>query len=385
MKAALRPNDVGIASAIDRLYDAAFDDEGWEYALSGLTDITGSEGSLLFVTHDAGEVGDLAATSRISPDLWAEYGAGYAARDPRRRYVNSNPIMHIAYDYRHTSEEEIDAEPLYQWLTSYGLRYYMGTVLSRDMGTCHIRVQRTPGQGHAGQQEIEIFSTLLPHAARAVKLRQRLARHDAVGICCSKAMDRIDFGVILLDSAGGVIHANAMAEMIGERGDGLSFAARGVSAAVPEDNRQLQLLIGGALGHAALREARLSGGQLSVQRLDGTRPYHVQILPLKLKTSPFGRRVPAAVLFVTDAGNRAPVGADQLRALFGFTCAEARLAAHLVTGASIAVYAATVGLKYETARGYTKRIYAKAGAHTQADLVSILRRSVSPIVGEFDA
>lgn len=385
MGRALRADDAGVACAIDRLYEAAFDDDAWEHALAGVADITGSEGGLLFVTYGAGEVGSLAAASGISPDLWSEYGSNYAASDPRRRYVVNNPVLHVAYDYRHTVEEDMDVDPLYQWLKSHDLRYYMGSMLTRDGGACHIRLLRTPRQGHVDTREIELFSTVLPHAARAVQLRQRIARRDIAGLCGGEAMDQLDFGVVFLDAVGKVVHANAMATAIAERGDGLQFSTGGVTAATPQDDRNLQSLIGGALGHASLREARGAGGQCSVWREGGLQPYHVQVLPLKRRASPFGRPEPAAVIFVTDADRRSRVGVDQLGLLFDFTPAEARLAEHLASGASLASYTAKTGLKYETVRGYTKRIFAKAGAHTRADLVGILRRSTPPLIDQADA
>lgn len=381
--AALRPDDAGVACVIDSLYEAAFDDDAWEHALAGFSEITGSESALLFVTHAAGEVGSLAATCRVTPDIWDEYGALHAASDPRRRYVTSNPLMHVAYDYRHTAEADMNSDPLYQWLKSYGLRYYMGSMLTRDGGACHIRVQRTPRQGHVNEEEIALFSALLPHAARAVQLRQRIARRDAAGMSGGAAMDQLDFGIFLLDAAGRVVHANAMASIIEARADGVTSTKEGVRALAPEDNRRLQKLIGGALGNAAIHEARLAGGQCTVRR-DEARPYHVQVMPLKGAASPFGQCPPAAVVFVTDPDNRTLAGADQLRLLFGLTPAEARLATHLAQGASLASYAAAAGLKEETARGYTKRIYAKVGAHTRADMVSVLRRCAPPVLGVAD-
>ena len=60
---------------------------------------------------------------------------------------------------------------------------------------------------------------------------------------------------------------------------------------------------------------------------------------------------------------------EQLVDLFDLTPAEARLAWSLSQGASIAEAARLHGLTLETARYYSKRIYAKTGARGQVDLV----------------
>ena len=55
--------------------------------------------------------------------------------------------------------------------------------------------------------------------------------------------------------------------------------------------------------------------------------------------------------------------------LFDLTPAEARLAWSLAQGLSISEAARAHGLTVETARYYSKKIYAKTGARGQVDLV----------------
>ncbi|MCW6532385.1 LuxR family transcriptional regulator, partial [Sphingomonas sp. MMSM20] len=70
------------------------------------------------------------------------------------------------------------------------------------------------------------------------------------------------------------------------------------------------------------------------------------------------------------AGGAARVAA--VAALHGLSHSEARLALALCEGTSIAEAAAEIGLTIETARNYSKRLYAKTGARGQADLVRLL-------------
>jgi DNA-binding CsgD family transcriptional regulator len=62
--------------------------------------------------------------------------------------------------------------------------------------------------------------------------------------------------------------------------------------------------------------------------------------------------------------------------LFGLLPSEARLAWMLGQATSIADAADALGLTIETARNYSKKIYAKTGARGQAELVRIILTSV---------
>ncbi len=70
---------------------------------------------------------------------------------------------------------------------------------------------------------------------------------------------------------------------------------------------------------------------------------------------------------------------DQLCQLFDLIPSEARLALALSRGMSIADAAGEIGITVESARTYSKRIYAKTGARGQADLVGFIHRSVLAI------
>lgn len=67
---------------------------------------------------------------------------------------------------------------------------------------------------------------------------------------------------------------------------------------------------------------------------------------------------------------------EQLRELFGLSRAEAGLALALSRGQRIAEAALDLGITLETARHYSKLLYAKTGARGQADLVRLVLASV---------
>lgn len=66
-------------------------------------------------------------------------------------------------------------------------------------------------------------------------------------------------------------------------------------------------------------------------------------------------------------------------AAFGLTGAEARMGAAIAAGASIAEAADRLGITQQTARYYTKRLYAATGARGQPDLVRLFWTSVATL------
>ena len=79
---------------------------------------------------------------------------------------------------------------------------------------------------------------------------------------------------------------------------------------------------------------------------------------------------------VARAGDPA-ARAAVLAGLFGLAPSEARLAAALADGATIAEAAAALGLTVETARNYSKRVFAKSRTHGQPDLIRAIAASVA--------
>jgi DNA-binding CsgD family transcriptional regulator len=61
-----------------------------------------------------------------------------------------------------------------------------------------------------------------------------------------------------------------------------------------------------------------------------------------------------------------------LRASFGFTPAEAKLAARISSGAPLNAVAASLGITKQTLKSLLKIVFAKAGVHRQAELVALI-------------
>jgi DNA-binding CsgD family transcriptional regulator len=84
----------------------------------------------------------------------------------------------------------------------------------------------------------------------------------------------------------------------------------------------------------------------------------------------------AVIAYVHGDSWRSSDRCEQLSQLFGLSPGEARLALALSRGMTITEAAGKFGLQVQTARKYSKTIYAKLGVRGVSDLVRIVMRSV---------
>ena len=148
----------------------------------------------------------------------------------------------------------------------------------------------------------------------------------------------------------------------------LAFDDLAMRAALAED----------VLSRLGIRQTPLMGpgeGIATVtQNRDGT-PVLIQPAP---PAPPEALRWPAGVARERLDAKR-PGDAASIAALHHLSQREAVMALRLSQGASLIEAGRAAGLTNETARNYSKRIYAKTGAAGQADLVRIILGGLSPL------
>jgi DNA-binding CsgD family transcriptional regulator len=179
-----------------------------------------------------------------------------------------------------------------------------------------------------------------------------------------QALDQLCAGVIVTDNTGLIIETNRAAETIVELRDGLFIREGRLSARRVFETARVAKLIAGATEEPS----GASGGRMVIGRCDGLPPYVLAVMPLQ--AAPIeGRRL--AMIIIVDPERYVPSESD-LADLFGLSPAEARVAAALMTGQSLANVAAASGVQITTVRTQLRSILRKVGVKRQFDLVRIL-------------
>jgi DNA-binding CsgD family transcriptional regulator len=218
------------------------------------------------------------------------------------------------------------------------------------------------------QQGFEAVRFLCPHIQRAYRLHLHLAGSRMQRASLQSALNSLTRGVILLASKGQVVTMNRAAERLLAENDSLRVTREGLRAERTDESSHLNQLVAEATASsdAGLRPAAV----LTVSRND--RP------PLLLMVSAV-RGFDAdqvhpvrAIVFVSDPAQRVRPTCDTLRALFGLTPAEYRLAMLLADGHEPAAIAELVGVSRNTLKSQLASIYRKTDTSRQAQLVRLL-------------
>lgn len=204
------------------------------------------------------------------------------------------------------------------------------------------------------------LSVLAPHLPQAISAARRLAAERRTAALHRDIAARLSAGWIGFDATGRVCgHDGTAARLLGTAGVRLEPGQR----------------LG---GHNADTDARLSA---AFRRL--AEPPHAPQAVLLRAAPALGLGLAPARAQTTGASivghlQSAPCGTvpvARLHQMWGLTRAEARLALALARGHSLSEAAAVLGLTVETARSYSRAIYARTGWRGQPDLIRAMLTS----------
>lgn len=350
-------------------YEAILDQQQFGKAASALCEHFDSA-SLAVMFYDARSYTPLHGNSyNIPTDVLGDYVRYYYLLDPRINYMFANRQIKLSYDYRHTSEREIGRSEYYQWLEgATEQRYYVIAQLFEEGSEgVVLTLHRTRKQGHADEKMLSEISALLPYLGKAIRLGKRLADVDRQQGPFLAVADQLRQGVVLLNFRGEAVFANRAARQILERGDGLCWQGKRVSALCPADAGALDGLI-----TRTVRSPHRGGpaeGVLTVTHPGEEPPYTLFAAPLPRQTWVFDETQAVAALFIDEpVPPRAVVEAAAER--YRLTPAERRVLSELLEGESTKAIAARLGLSPNTVRLHVEHLRDKTATHSRAELTA---------------
>jgi DNA-binding CsgD family transcriptional regulator len=216
-----------------------------------------------------------------------------------------------------------------------------------------------------------LLTALAPHLRIALRSYAALERERFRSSVTGQAFDRLKMGWLSLDAGCHIIDVADNIEPFFQQGNLLRRGRYGrLVPASPTIDRHLTALLKDFVHN---REARPQAFNLSKD------PW-VEMLVTPVQNLTFsGSKTPVAIVYISGDRRSQADRCDQLVDLFGLLPSEARLAWMLAQAKSIAEAADTLDLTVETARNYSKKIYAKTGARGHAELVRIILTSVLAI------
>jgi DNA-binding CsgD family transcriptional regulator len=224
--------------------------------------------------------------------------------------------------------------------------------------------------------QVEILSCLSPHLRRAGRLHMKLNDVKTRVGQLSDALNYIRQPAILADAAGRVVLVNEAAGKLFEPTAGaLSIDGRGkIVTRSMKATRQLWDAIEAASRPAVDVDAQqacdiIVNGEDHVPRLS------LSVLPLARGQAAVRHGLEGgSIMILAQEFEVGAISLEALRAAFGLSPAETRLAGLLASGLSLRQASQSLGVSYSTVMSQVKSCFQKTGTHRQAELVALAVR-----------
>jgi DNA-binding CsgD family transcriptional regulator/PAS domain-containing protein len=366
---------------LDLLYEAAVEPDKWIPAMERFADLVGGTSSWLSRLSMANGTGS-GVVSRIDPVMPPLYHGYYApqnlysnATDPEAFMRGWTPKILVDDDFV-PKEELVKTEYYDGFLKPQDVHSIMFVRLAaRGVEISAISINRPESWGRFESWELERARRLHPHVRRAFRVAETLAEAGLMAEGMGAAMDRSPCGVIVLDDAGRIRRTNAIAEARLAEAGGVCVVAGRLSAVQPKVVAELQALISAA---ASPDLAVRTGGSMTLAVPGKRFPLSVTVAPVRSPAFAVFDHRPAVIVCINDPEAETQISEETLRALFGLTRAEARVAIATTRGGTARQVAATLGLSVHTVRNQLQSVLEKTGASRQSELVGLLMRVTRP-------
>jgi len=176
-------------------------------------------------------------------------------------------------------------------------------------------------------------------------------------------LDLLPIAVLILDQQGKILVANRTAKEVIRLGGTMVVVDDALAVESVLHNKTFRQLIGGS-------GQRIPGGFV-VPRAT-LKPTAILVVPIPHNGKP---GYPASIVFVTDPEIPCLADTALLARLFGFTPAEARVAALVMRGKAVGDIAEELGITAHTTRNHLKRLFSKTHTNKQGELVHALLSS----------
>jgi DNA-binding CsgD family transcriptional regulator len=235
----------------------------------------------------------------------------------------------------------------------------LASIIASGWGTGTLSVHRGRSQAAFDGADLARFGASLDHFKKVLRVRGELSAAHRSADLARSALDGVALCMITAGADGRVLQANAAAETVLARGDGLAVRGGRLTAA----SRGAQSRLGEALA-CATAAAGPEVASVLIER-DQAAPYLLTCAPI------VGGRGAAIVLF-RDPDHVDPSMAERLTSLFRLTPSEAHLAVSVAEGRTLEEVAEAGAKSINTVRVQLRSILAKTGASRQSDLVRLV-------------
>lgn len=358
---------------IGSLYDAAAGRERWETFLHGLAQATGADAAALFTPWPQEGDGLLYAYGFPAAMRGRPRGNGQGRAGDRALSISPESARNGDGTYSFCGAVDTLVDAVGPGDFHHVLSWVIAAEAHPLLPSVHLDLYRPAGQPDFGASEKQKLEWLQPHLERALAIRAELEAGRAMVRGLRNVIARIATPIVALRAGGRVALVNPPAAQLLAAEDGLLLRGGELRAQTGQDQASLQRTLRFVTVEAA------GGGDwdvpLTISRPSGKRGYLLFAAPVPSPTPATARDAVAGTVCIIDPEPGAPERPEWVGRILGLTRSEARLAAALACGETLAQYAAQAGITLGTARWTLKQAMHKTGSDKQAALVALVLRA----------
>jgi DNA-binding CsgD family transcriptional regulator len=355
-------------SLIDTIYEAAHIPELWPALLDQLSELTDAWGGMLFTaTPEATRW----VASPQTTDFFAQFlGAGWMAKNPLVERGVRRDHAGFLTDLDLFTHDELDAEPMYDYMRRIGGGWHLGTAIAVPNGdTLVVNIERRHTQGAFLREQAEQLDLYRPHLARAALLAARYTQRryeTAVG-----DLETLGLAAAAVSLRGNLIACNARFQAL------MPALVQDGPSGLVVSHQPAQAQVQTYLARTRLAGDTTSGASIPIPAALERGPAILHLVPVSGAARDIFART-ACLVVVTAAETERLPSSRVVQGLFDLTPAEARVARDIARGLGVPEAAVQAGVTEGTIRSQLKAVFAKTGTSRQAELAALLN-GISPL------
>lgn len=352
-----------LSALLLEIHQSAVEPANWPAAINHIADAIGAQSANLMVIDltTGGEV--LGLLERQDPEAHRVYMRDYFLHDIRVPRMTRTLPQTLIRDRDMWTAAERQSSPLYQdYQRAHRLYEITGANLSavNHLIWCGFaRDEERPFE----DDSLHILRLVLPHVRQCIRHQLERASLTAQR---NLAWQNSGKAILLLGTNGRLHFCNTEAE---ELARGNLFSLAGGRLTFTDSRAQEQLAHTLAVVKLGLPVPSNCEALLAVDQTTGAQ--------IGLRLIATEHRADTALLILLSPLNQGSFSADEIErfaTLFSLTPAETRVAAAVVSGVSLNDFAAELSIRADTVRKQLKSVLAKAGCHSQKDLIRMVER-----------
>ena len=364
---------------VGQIYDCVLDPGHWESVLASLCEQFSFASSMMGVMRFPGPqpicqyaVGVEPEFLARVPDFGPEMTELWGGLEQIQRYPVDEPIVNSqAIDRTLVAENRY----LKEWVAR-GMADAVVLFIVKDATLVgNIGFNRHQSAGAIRNEEVEGLRLLAPHFRRAVIISNLFDMKSIEAATFGSALDSFAFGIILVDDALGIVHANRAAADVLKTGD-LIRSDKGYVSLL---DRSASAALERAVRRAASDEASLGPMGIGIPACLTGEPRVIHVLPLRKDTTrgSLVQRASAA-LFIAPAASPPRMPVDALALIYDLTPAESRIFEMIAGGSTQAAIARALGIAPSTVKTHMLHLFQKTGCTRQAELLKLAANLSAP-------